>query len=90
MVKAASDTSAGKAPTSRRAAAPRTVGNARRRQVGSSAKKSEMNVPENHGGELTSSADGSGFEVEPVPVLVFSVVFIVSVFMLHIWAKFSS
>jgi len=33
--------------------------------------------------------DSPGLKVGPVPVLVLSLLFIASVFMLHIWGKFS-
>lgn len=35
------------------------------------------------------SEDASGFKVTPVPVLVFSLAFIATVFLLHIWGKLS-
>jgi protein transport protein SEC61 subunit beta len=33
--------------------------------------------------------DSSGIKIGPVPVLVMSLVFIASVFMLHIWGKYT-
>ncbi|VDO94969.1 unnamed protein product [Soboliphyme baturini] len=33
--------------------------------------------------------DSPGIKIGPVPVLVMSLVFIASVFMLHIWGKYS-
>uniref|UniRef100_A0A8C1CKC6 Protein transport protein Sec61 subunit beta n=1 Tax=Cyprinus carpio carpio TaxID=630221 RepID=A0A8C1CKC6_CYPCA len=73
--------------------APRTAGtSARQRKAPSSGARS--------GGRSTASAgtggmwrfyteDSPGLKVGPVPVLVMSLLFIASVFMLHIWGKYT-
>ncbi|XP_016142085.1 protein transport protein Sec61 subunit beta-like [Sinocyclocheilus grahami] len=73
--------------------APRTAGtSARQRKAPSSSARS--------GGRSTASAgtggmwrfyteDSPGLKVGPVPVLVMSLLFIASVFMLHIWGKYT-
>ncbi|EDV26860.1 expressed hypothetical protein [Trichoplax adhaerens] len=33
--------------------------------------------------------DSPGFKVEPVPVLVMSIIYIVAIFLLHLWGKYS-
>uniref|UniRef100_A0A3Q2ZI16 Protein transport protein Sec61 subunit beta n=2 Tax=Hippocampus comes TaxID=109280 RepID=A0A3Q2ZI16_HIPCM len=73
--------------------APRTAGSTvRQRKATSSGTRS--------GGRTTGSAgtggmwrfyteDSPGLKVGPVPVLVMSLLFIASVFMLHIWGKYT-
>eukprot|EP00045_Choanoeca_perplexa_P002154 m.23251 g.23251 ORF g.23251 m.23251 type:complete len:93 (-) comp11355_c0_seq1:827-1105(-) len=65
-----------------------------RRPGGSVARKrtstSKSKAPTNNAGNWqVYTEDSPGLKIGPVPVLVMSLVFIASVFMLHIWAKFT-
>ncbi|XP_013877311.1 protein transport protein Sec61 subunit beta [Austrofundulus limnaeus] len=82
---------AGRSPS--KTVAPRAAGSTvRQRKAASSSTRS--------GGRTTGSAgtggmwrfyteDSPGLKVGPVPVLVMSLLFIASVFMLHIWGKYT-
>ncbi|XP_011310058.1 protein transport protein Sec61 subunit beta [Diachasma alloeum] len=83
--------SGGKSP-SRAVAAPRTSGSGTVRQrkttVATSARN--RNTGTSSGGMWRFYTDDSpGIKVGPVPVLVMSLLFIASVFMLHIWGKYT-
>ena len=93
---APSSTNVGSGGRSPRAAPNRPTGNGtlRQRRVGggSSSSGSAAARP----ARQTSSGmwkfytdDSPGIKVGPVPVLVMSLVFIASVFMLHIWGKYT-
>ncbi|KAJ6216481.1 hypothetical protein RDWZM_007638 [Blomia tropicalis] len=82
-------------------AAPRTMaaggraggGTVRQRKVGTSSAPSGRSRPgqSGAGGGMWRfyTDDSPGIKVGPVPVLVMSLAFIASVFMLHIWGKYT-
>lgn len=89
----ASSTSVGAGGTSPRAAPNRASGTLRQRKVGGSSSSSTAAARparQTSGGMWKFYTDDSpGIKVGPVPVLVMSLVFIASVFMLHIWGKYT-
>ncbi|RWS27900.1 protein transport protein Sec61 subunit beta-like protein [Leptotrombidium deliense] len=56
---------------------------------GSSTARSSRGGPTSGGMWRFYTDDSPGIKVGPVPVLVMSLVFIASVFMLHIWGKYT-
>ncbi|KAG5679030.1 putative Protein transport protein Sec61 subunit beta [Polypedilum vanderplanki] len=93
----ASSTSVGSKSAAPRGAgsAPSSGGNLKQRKTTSS---SSSTAPRSNRAAAGSSAggmwrfytdDSPGIKVGPVPVLVMSLLFIASVFMLHIWGKFT-
>jgi len=92
----ASSTSVGTGSRSPRAAPNRAGGSGtlRQRKVGgtssSSSSAAARPARQTSGGMWKFYTDDSpGIKVGPVPVLVMSLVFIASVFMLHIWGKYT-
>merc|ERR1712233_28299 len=88
----ASATSVGKSPKGGRAAAGGTAPQVRNRKPQSSAKKTTTSPTPNQGpGNMWKfyTEDSPGIKVGPVPVLVMSLMFIASVFILHIWGKYT-
>ena len=82
----------GRSPS--KAVAPRAAaggGTVRQRKVGSSSSTaSRSRAGASTGGMWRFYTDDSpGIKVGPVPVLVMSLLFIASVFMLHIWGKYT-
>jgi len=95
----ASATAVGSGSRSPRAAPTRagsSGSNVKQRKVGSSsgsssgARRTTTTSAASSGGMWRFYTDDSpGIKVGPVPVLVMSLVFIASVFMLHIWGKYT-
>jgi len=92
----ASSTSVGSGGRSPRAMPTRstggTGGTVKQRKTGTSSAASggRSRAAANSGGMWRFYTDDSpGIKVGPVPVLVMSLVFIASVFMLHIWGKYT-
>ncbi|XP_076184108.1 sec61 translocon subunit beta [Ptiloglossa arizonensis] len=72
--------------------APRTSGSStvRQRKTATSTSTRNRNTGAGSGGMWRFYTDDSpGIKVGPVPVLVMSLLFIASVFMLHIWGKYT-
>jgi len=90
-----SSTNVGAGSRSPRAAPNRAAGSGtlRQRKVGGSSSSSSAAARparQTSGGMWKFYTDDSpGIKVGPVPVLVMSLVFIASVFMLHIWGKYT-
>merc|ERR1711973_242983 len=87
----ASATNVGKSPKGGRAA-PGGASTVRNRKPQSSAKKTAASPAANQGpGNMWKfyTEDSPGIKVGPVPVLVMSLMFIASVFILHIWGKYT-
>ncbi|KAG8036830.1 hypothetical protein G9C98_004152 [Cotesia typhae] len=81
---------AGRSPS--RAVAPRTsgAGTVRQRKTAPATSARNRNTGTSSGGMWRFYTDDSpGIKVGPVPVLVMSLLFIASVFMLHIWGKYT-
>lgn len=58
---------------------------------GKGPKEEPANAPKQNSDAALIYREGStGAQVDPYTVLIFSVAFIAAVFLLHIWAKFSS
>ncbi|XP_054283678.1 protein transport protein Sec61 subunit beta [Macrosteles quadrilineatus] len=75
-----------------KAVAPRssTGGTVRQRKTAPTTSARNRNTGTNSGGMWRFYTDDSpGIKVGPVPVLVMSLLFIASVFMLHIWGKYT-
>nr|ABR27863.1 Sec61 protein translocation complex beta subunit [Triatoma infestans] len=74
-------------------AAPRSSagsGTVRQRKTTTTTAARSRNTAANSGGMWRFYTDDSpGIKVGPVPVLVMSLLFIASVFMLHIWGKYT-
>ncbi|KAJ9595674.1 hypothetical protein L9F63_013140 [Diploptera punctata] len=94
MPAAPSSTSVGagsRSPT--KAVAPRTAsgGTVRQRKATTSSAASARRPPGAGSGGMWRfyTDDSPGIKVGPVPVLVMSLLFIASVFMLHIWGKYT-
>ncbi|CAD6190804.1 unnamed protein product [Caenorhabditis auriculariae] len=68
---------------------PRAGGAVRQRRGGATAAPARARG--NNTGSIWrySPEDSTGLKIGPVPVLVMSLVFIASVFVLHIWGKFT-
>ncbi|KAF7990625.1 hypothetical protein HCN44_000430 [Aphidius gifuensis] len=83
--------SGGRSPS--RAVAPRTSaagGTVRQRKTTVATSARNRNTGISSGGMWRFYTDDSpGIKVGPVPVLVMSLLFIASVFMLHIWGKYT-
>ncbi|XP_065199414.1 protein transport protein Sec61 subunit beta-like isoform X2 [Sycon ciliatum] len=80
--------SGGRAPSS--GASPRSAGTVRRRTTASSSGSSPRAPQQNSAGMWRFyTEDSPGIKIGPVPVLVMSLLFIASVFLLHIWGKYS-
>lgn len=64
---------------------------ARKTVAGSGATRSRAGQTGGGGGGMWRfyTEDSPGIKVGPVPVLVMSLIFIASVFMLHIWGKYT-
>lgn len=78
----------GRSPS--KAIAPRTGGTVRQRKTASTTSTRHRNTGAGSGGMWRFYTDDSpGIKVGPVPVLVMSLLFIASVFMLHIWGKYT-
>eukprot|EP00039_Didymoeca_costata_P018128 m.332220 g.332220 ORF g.332220 m.332220 type:complete len:94 (-) comp16900_c0_seq1:105-386(-) len=91
MVKADSNTNVGKGGGAGAMAPSRGGGGVRQRGRGGTGSVAKKAAP---AGSSTGQwrfyqEDSPGLKVGPVPVLVLSLLFIASVFMLHIWGKFS-
>jgi len=85
-----SSTSVGSNSRSPRSMPSRTAGSTVRQRKVTSTASTASRAPASSGGMWKFYTDDSpGIKVGPVPVLVMSLVFIASVFMLHIWAKIS-
>ncbi|CAB3409868.1 unnamed protein product [Caenorhabditis bovis] len=68
---------------------PRPAGGAvRQRRGGATAAPARARGGNNGGLWRFYTEDSTGLKIGPVPVLVMSLVFIASVFVLHIWGKF--
>ncbi|CAH1368416.1 protein transport protein Sec61 subunit beta [Tenebrio molitor] len=82
--------SGGRSPS--KAVAPRssTGGTVRQRKTTTTTAARTRNTGAGSGGMWRFYTDDSpGIKVGPVPVLVMSLLFIASVFMLHIWGKYT-
>ncbi|CAH1249253.1 protein transport protein Sec61 subunit beta-like [Branchiostoma lanceolatum] len=80
-----------RAPSSK-AVTPRAGGGSqlRQRKAPSSASRGQARATGNTAGMWRFyTEDSPGLKVGPVPVLVMSLLFIASVFMLHIWGKYT-
>merc|ERR1711973_17333 len=91
MVQAASATSVGKGGGSK-AVSPRSGGSSqvRQRKGGSTTTtRARPSAAGSSGMWRFYTEDSPGLKVGPVPVLVMSLLFIASVFMLHIWGKYT-
>ncbi|XP_063778730.1 protein transport protein Sec61 subunit beta [Pseudophryne corroboree] len=90
---AASSTNVGASSRSpSKAVAPRAAGSTvrQRKTTSSSARSSGRTTSAGTGGMWRFyTEDSPGLKVGPVPVLVMSLLFIASVFMLHIWGKYT-
>ncbi|XP_055703609.1 protein transport protein Sec61 subunit beta [Phlebotomus papatasi] len=85
--------SGGRSP-SKPSAAPRTAtsgGLKQRKTTSSSSSAGRTRAPGGGSGGMWRfyTDDSPGIKVGPVPVLVMSLLFIASVFMLHIWGKYT-
>ncbi|KAE8597356.1 hypothetical protein XENTR_v10016437 [Xenopus tropicalis] len=75
-----------------KAVAPRTAGSTvrQRKNASSSTRSAGRTTSAGTGGMWRFyTEDSPGLKVGPVPVLVMSLLFIASVFMLHIWGKYT-
>lgn len=82
---------AGRGPSSK-SVAPRVGGsNVRQRKTTTTAAKRTATTGGGGGAGMWRfyTEDSPGIKVGPVPVLVMSLLFIASVFMLHIWGKYT-
>lgn len=80
----------GRSPS--KAIAPRTGGSGtvRQRKTATTTSTKSRSTGAGSGGMWRFYTDESpGFKVGPMPVLVMSLLFIASVFMLHIWGKYT-
>ncbi|CAO4375743.1 Protein CBG16816 [Caenorhabditis briggsae] len=66
-----------------------TAGGVRQRKGGATAAPARARGGNNGGLWRFYTEDSTGLKIGPVPVLVMSLVFIASVFVLHIWGKFT-
>ncbi|XP_072032090.1 protein transport protein Sec61 subunit beta-like [Amphiura filiformis] len=79
----------GRSPSSK-AVSPRSGGGQVRQRKTTSTAGRPRAGPSNSGGMWRFyTEDSPGLKVGPVPVLVMSLIFIASVFMLHIWGKYT-
>ncbi|KAK6165531.1 hypothetical protein SNE40_022445 [Patella caerulea] len=81
----------GRAAASAKSLSPRSGGTvARQRKPGSTPTASSRKTAGSSAGMWKFyTEDSPGIKVGPVPVLVMSLLFIASVFMLHIWGKYT-
>jgi len=90
---AASNTKVGSGDGPSRAVAPRSGGSTVRQRKPASGTTSKKAMPGGGSGGAGMwkfySEDSPGIKVGPVPVLVMSLLFIASVFVLHIWGKYT-
>ncbi|CAB4001900.1 transport Sec61 subunit beta [Paramuricea clavata] len=90
MVQSASTSvGGGKSPSKGLAKASSSGGQARQRKGTSSAVSRRTTTAAGGGMWKFYTEDSPGLKVGPVPVLVLSLLFIASVFMLHIWGKYN-
>ncbi|XP_068688728.1 protein transport protein Sec61 subunit beta-like [Montipora foliosa] len=92
MVQAASSTSVGSGRSGSKSVTPRSSGGTqvKQRKGGSSAPATRSRTAASSSGMWRFyTEDSPGLKVGPVPVLVMSLLFIASVFMLHIWGKYT-
>lgn len=98
MVSSPSSTNVGSSvrPASSKAGSPRPGGSSAVRQrktatgsSGGGSKKTVTSSAASAGMWRFYTEDSPGIKVGPVPVLVMSLLFIASVFMLHIWGKYT-
>ncbi|XP_014663883.1 PREDICTED: protein transport protein Sec61 subunit beta-like [Priapulus caudatus] len=85
---------AGRSPSSKGASSPRAGSSStvrQRKTASSTAPRSTRTTVGGGGGGMWRfyTDDSPGIKVGPVPVLVMSLLFIASVFMLHIWGKYT-
>lgn len=88
----ASSTSVGAAKSPGKSVAPRAGGTVRQRKpatTSSTASKKSAGGASSAGMWRFYTEDSPGIKVGPVPVLIMSLLFIASVFMLHIWGKYN-
>jgi len=91
----ASATSVGAGSRSPSGAKPASGGNVRQRKATTGGGGGSGGAVRSRGGGNAGSMwrfyteDSPGLKVGPVPVLVMSLLFIASVFMLHIWGKYT-
>ncbi|KAE8736880.1 hypothetical protein FOCC_FOCC017665 [Frankliniella occidentalis] len=82
--------SGGRSPSKAVASRPSGGGTVRQRKTTSSTAPRSRAAGTSSGGMWRFYTDDSpGIKVGPVPVLVMSLLFIASVFMLHIWGKYT-
>ncbi|CAF1081387.1 unnamed protein product [Adineta steineri] len=89
-----SGTTVGKGDTGKAAGPRASAGGAGLRQRKSTTTTAARSRPGAGGGASAGvwrfyTEDSPGLKVGPVPVLVMSLIFIASVFMLHIWGKYT-
>uniref|UniRef100_A0A1W7R9L7 Protein transport protein Sec61 subunit beta n=1 Tax=Hadrurus spadix TaxID=141984 RepID=A0A1W7R9L7_9SCOR len=93
MPASASATSVGGGGRSPKTMAPRSPGGGstvkQRKTVASSSTRARSTGATSGGMWRFYTDDSPGIKVGPVPVLVMSLLFIASVFMLHIWGKYT-
>ncbi|PFX28858.1 protein transport protein Sec61 subunit beta-like [Stylophora pistillata] len=92
MVQAASSTTVGSGRSGSKSVTPRSSGGTqvKQRKGGSTAPAARARSAASSSGMWRFyTEDSPGLKVGPVPVLVMSLLFIASVFMLHIWGKYT-
>nr|XP_054754268.1 protein transport protein Sec61 subunit beta-like [Lytechinus pictus] len=79
----------GRAPS--KSVSPRSSGGSQVRQRKTGGATTRGRTPAGNSGGMWRfyTEDSPGLKVGPVPVLVMSLIFIASVFMLHIWGKYT-
>ncbi|XP_067933414.1 protein transport protein Sec61 subunit beta-like [Watersipora subatra] len=89
----ASNTKVGASDSGSRAVTPRSGGTAVRQRKPAAGGSTKKSMPGGGGSAAGMwkfySEDSPGIKVGPVPVLVMSLLFIASVFVLHIWGKYT-
>ncbi|RMX42231.1 hypothetical protein pdam_00011607 [Pocillopora damicornis] len=92
MVQSASSTTVGSGRSGSKSVTPRSSGGTqvKQRKGGSAAPAARTRSAASSSGMWRFyTEDSPGLKVGPVPVLVMSLLFIASVFMLHIWGKYT-
>ncbi|XP_029214583.1 protein transport protein Sec61 subunit beta-like [Acropora muricata] len=91
MVQSASSTSVGAGKSGSKSIAPRSGGTQmKQRKAGGGGTATRSRAAASSSGMWRFyTEDSPGLKVGPVPVLVMSLLFIASVFMLHIWGKYT-
>ncbi|XP_060601962.1 protein transport protein Sec61 subunit beta-like [Ruditapes philippinarum] len=82
----------GRSPSSSKTVSPRSGGSTVRQRKTPSSSSAGRAKPAGGGSAgmwRFYTEDSPGIKVGPVPVLVMSLIFIASVFMLHIWGKYT-